>query len=471
MLKLALPAGDLRRPLAALLARAGLRIPGYEEGSRSYRLGVAGREEVQVRVFRERDIPVQIALGNYDLGICGLPWVEEFLVRYPQEALTKVGGLPVGEGRLYVAAAPESWGSLAELSGRWGLRIVSEYPNLAEAFALAARLPGYRVIPVWGAAEAYPPEDADLALLAAPDEETVRARGLVPLHCLVSGPAWVIAHRGSLASKEMGWLLAALGSLGWQQSSRLDLPPPLSLGVAQRPSPPGERAALRVALPDGHQQRHVLEALAEAELSFPGYAEGQRRPDAPWEGMEVKVVRPQDMPQMVALGAFDVAITGKDCLLEHLYRFPSSPVEAVVDLGRGAFNVCAVAAADLPAETLEEALALWRREGRPLVRIASEFVSIADHFARSHHIWRYRVIPTAGASEGFVPEDAELLIEGTETGRTLVENRLKPVHVLFRSTTCVIVRKGPRPAGRRGELLERFLDRLRRAAPAASAKI
>ena len=75
---------------------------------------------------------------------------------------------------------------------------------------------------------------------------------------------------------------------------------------------------------------------------------------------------------------------------------------------------------------------------------------IADHYARSRHFWRYRVIPTAGASEGFVPEDAELLIEGTETGRTLVENQLKAIDVIFRSTTCVIVRKGVGRAGGAG---------------------
>ena len=32
-----------------------------------------------------------------------------------------------------------------------------------------------------------------------------------------------------------------------------------------------------------------------------------------------------------------------------------------------------------------------------------------------------------GASEGFVPEDAEMLIEGTETGRTIAENNLKVI--------------------------------------------
>jgi len=42
-----------------------------------------------------------------------------------------------------------------------------------------------------------------------------------------------------------------------------------------------------------------------------------------------------------------------------------------------------------------------------------------------------------------VPEDAELLIEGTETGKTLVENRLKAIDLLYRSTSCVIGHEDP----------------------------
>jgi ATP phosphoribosyltransferase len=94
-------------------------------------------------------------------------------------------------------------------------------------------------------------------------------------------------------------------------------------------------------------------------------------------------------------------------------------------------------------DSIEEAIAMWQREGKPYVRIAAEYPATADHYARSRHIWRYRVIPIAGASEGFVPEDAELLIEGTETGRTLRENNLKPIDQIYRSTTCVIARKSP----------------------------
>ena len=46
-------------------------------------------------------------------------------------------------------------------------------------------------------------------------------------------------------------------------------------------------------------------------------------------------------------------------------------------------------------------------------------------------------------TEGFVPEDADLLIEGTETGKTIAENRLKVIDLLYRSTTCLIGQRTP----------------------------
>lgn len=468
MIKIALPAGELRRPVSQLLSQVGLDVPGYGEGSRSYRLSLDGR--ARVRVFRERDIPVQIALGQYHVGICGAAWVEEFLARNPRQGVVKLGSLPLAGPTLFLMAAPSTAQTLADLSRLAEPRIVTEFPHLAEALALALRLPRYRIIPVWGSAEAYPPEDADLALALASHEEEVVKRGLVPLLAVLEGPPVVIAHRQAIKALDMGWVLSALASLGLSSVPGMRLPASLA-GLGLRPRPPArEREVLRVALPDGHQKPHVLGVLAEAGLSFPGYAEGERRPLGPWDGIEAKVIRPQDMPQMVALGAFDLAFTGRDCFLEHIYRFPSSPVAVALDLGKGAFNMSAVVSVDLPVETMEEAISFWRREGRPLVRIASEFVAIADHYARSRHLWRYRVIPTAGASEGFVPEDADLLIEGTETGRTLAENRLKAIDVLFRSTTCVVVGRHT-PTGRRGELLRLLLDSLRPVAVAGSATI
>lgn len=186
------------------------------------------------------------------------------------------------------------------------------------------------------------------------------------------------------------------------------------------------------------------------------------RPQAEMPGLEMKVIRPQDMPQQVALGHFDLAVTGRDWLLDHKCCFPSSPVEVVVDLEIGRYSIAAVVSEDVRAGTLGEALADWRRQGKDAIRVASEYVNVADHCARSRHVGRYKVIPISGASEGFVPEDADLLIEGTETGATLAANRLKVVERLFDSTTCLIAHRGA-VSGRRRGLKARVIDAFRRS--------
>ena len=455
VLKLALPGGDLRGPVADLLVQSSLTVAGYREGSRAYRLQLA--DSVLVRVFREKDIPIQVALGNYDLGICNLAWVEELMARYPREAIVKMRNLELGISRLVMAAAQGSLASLSEAAATRGLRIASEYPSLAEAFALAARIPSYRILPVWGAAEAYPPEDADLTLIAVENEDSLRHQSLQPLHQLLEGSAWLIANRQSLREKDLSPLLEPLMAVGPGSidGSFLDLPsfPPTTRYAGQEVVT-SSRDVVRVALPDGHLQGPAAKALAARGLTFAGYDQrgSVRRPLSPMAGLEAKVIRPHDMPQLVALGSFDLAISGRDCLRDHLYRFPSSPVREVADLDVGGFDLSAVVSKDLPAGNLDEALAYWRSQGRPVLRLASEFVNIADHYARNNHFWRYQVIPTAGASEGFVPDDADLLIEGTETGETLARNNLKPIDLLFRSTICLLANKGKSPEGPRGEI-------------------
>jgi len=469
MIRLALPTGDLRGPVGDLLDGAGLSVDDYRGGSRSYTTN--GAHGVQMRVFREKDIPIQIALGNYDLGVCRLEWVEDLTQRYPTDAIVRLRDLEIGQRSLYVAAEATRSGDIRDWAQVAGVRIVSEYANIAEALAMGLRLSNYRVFPVWGSAEAYPPEDADLALIAAADELEVTRLGLAPLLRLLDSSVWLVANRDSLATNDLSALLGPLGVTPVAQAGRPSLALPLvPASESRRPieRPTGHASVVRMALPDGHQQKHAVAALEATGLGVDGYnaIECVARPKSDTQGLELKVIRPQDMPQQVALGHFDLAICGRDWLIDHLYRFPGSPVQEVADLGLGRYSVAAVVSDDLAVASLDDAVGLWHREGRRTVRVASEYVNIADHCARSHHLPRYKVIPIGGASEGFVPEDAEMLIEGTETGATLAANNLKAIDSLLESTACVIGRRGSIPAARK-PLLEHLFALFQRAGSVA----
>jgi len=442
-IKIALPKGRLLAETAALLKEADWGLSGYHEGMRSYYLKSSRFPNLSARVFHEKDIPIQVAVGNYDLGICGLDWVEELLAKYPTSALVKVKNLGYGEGALYIAASDsEAASTLEEMQARKDIiRIASEYPNLAESFALNRRLRRFSIFPLWGAAEAYPPENADLALVPGRTDDELSAYDLAPISSALSFSTFLIANKTSWETKDTSNMLAALNNKLPLPEKR---PPPVntSRGSKTAARPASDEAIedmVRIALPNGHQQLPTLQLLNKAGIQINDYPSAgvNCRPTASLNGVTIKVIRPQDMPLQVANGNFDLAITGRDWLREHLYQFPSSPATELLDLKFGGVKIVAVVSNDLPVTDVYNLRQLSAERTVPF-RVASEYVNIADKYARDSHLGMYRVIPTWGASEAFVPEDADLLIENTQTGRTIARHNLKIIDTLFKSTACLI---------------------------------
>ncbi|MFC1991246.1 ATP phosphoribosyltransferase [Chloroflexota bacterium] len=445
-LKIALPKGRLLAETADLLRKAGWGLNGYTEGGRSYRLKSQNFPNLLAKMFHERDIPIQVAVGNYDLGICGFDWVEELLVKYPSSALVKLRNLGYGEGVLYVVASNSGTDpGIREIeTSRDIVRLVSEYPNLAESFALKNRLRRFSVFPLWGAAEAYPPESAELALIAGRTGDQIFNHNLVPVSEVLEFNACLVVNKNSWEREDLSEVLASIDN---QLSCAEGKPSQVAEIKTERvPVCPTvqeiDEQAIRLALPDGHQQKHAVELFTRAGIRFDDYpsSTGNRRPSSSLDGVAIKVIRPQDMPAQVATGNFDLAITGKDWLLEHLYQFPSSPVTELLDLKFARVRIVVVVSNDLSVSDMQELKELYAEKSVP-IRVASEYINIADKCARDNHLGRYRVIPTWGATEAFLPEDADLLIENTETGRTIARHNLKIIDTLFISTGCLVGNK------------------------------
>ena len=439
-IKVALPKGRLLAETAARLRRAGWGLTGYQEKARLYRISSRSFPNLIAKVFHERDIPIQVAIGNYDLGICGSDWIEELLAKYPSSAVLKVRNLGYGDDVLYAAGSSDGISTIEEAKTKPGIiRIASEYPNLAESFALNLRLRRFGIFPLWGAAEVYPPESADLALVSDTIEELARY-GLVPVGKILSVSAVLIANRSSWEAKDMDEVVTPLYDKVSAQHQ------PHTLNTATKPETSGQRHRYTLsenvvwfALPDGHQQLHALRLLTKAGIHIDDYPSvtGNRRLTTNLPGVAIKVIRPQDMPLQVANGNFDLAITGRDWLMEHLYQFPSSPVTELVDLKLGGVKIVAVVSKLLSISDVNGLREFNARQTVPL-RVASEYVNTADKYARDNHLGLYRIIPTWGASEAFLPEDADLLIENTQTGRTIARHNLKIIDTLFESTACLI---------------------------------
>ena len=432
--KIALPKGQLQNSTAALFKEAGCAIADYREGSRSYRLRCDSAPDLFLKVFHEKDIAIQVAVGNYDLGICRLGWVDELLSKYRSDAVVKVQDLGYGKRNLYAVASRASGLNSVEALRKYkaSVRIVSEYPNLAEAFALKQRLRRFQIFPVWGAAGVYPPENAEVAIVSETSADRLQEQGLVPLATLLESSAYLVANRNSLQNKDLSRLLKALSSKEIKEAGvREEAVGGARVGARASST---EKSRISLALPDGHQQRHVVDFLNRAGLRIDGYRAGNGlRMD--FDGVMVKVVRPQDMPLQVANGNFDLAITGRDWLRDCLYRFPSSPVTELLNLGFGKVRIVAVVSRDLPVSCTDD-LRKVKRESA--LRVASEYINIADKYANDNHLTPCKLIPTWGASEAFLPEDADVLIENTETGSTISRHNLKIIDTLFESTACLI---------------------------------
>jgi len=464
-IKLALPKGRFLSPTASLLAEIGLGFRDYGDKTKRYRLRSTRFSNLTAKILQEKDISIQVAVGNYDLGICGLDWIEEFLVKYPAGALVKISSLNYGEGGIHVVASAESGIANLDdlLDGRNDYRIVTEYPNLAEAFALNLRMRRFRIFPVWGASEAYPPENADLAVLWGKSGADIATQGLIPLKRLLPVTAFLIANRESLENKDLSQLLMCF-------SSKLTAEPQTSIenGLdifeelkVSRPS--WQAKEINLALPDGHQQAPAAQFLKQAGLALQGYSEElvSRRPSADLDWLGIKVIRPQDMPLQVANSNFDLAITGEDWLREHLYRFPSSPVKKLFALGFGTVKIVAAVSQEIPVADIDELKSLVQSGKFTPLKVASEYINIADKYLRDNHVNPYKLIPTWGASEAFLPEDADMLIDNTQTGKTLEQHKLKILDVLFRSSACLIANKYSLASSDKKEKMKFLTQKLR----------
>jgi ATP phosphoribosyltransferase len=473
-IKLALPKGRFLSPTASLLAEIDLGFQDYSDKTKQYRLRSARFPGLSAKILQEKDISIQVAVGNYDLGICGLDWIEEFLVKYPAGALVKISSLNYGEGSIHVVVSAESGiSNLDELSnGKNDYRIVTEYPNLAEAFALNLRMRRFRIFPVWGAAEAYPPENADLAVLWGKSGADIATQGLIPLKRLLPVTAFLIANRESLENKDLSQILTCFSfkiTTDLPTEARQARPPtsmengldiPKELKVSR---PLWQAKEINLALPDGHQQAPASQFLKRAGLAIQGYSEelASRRPSADLDWLGIKVIRPQDMPLQVANGNFDLAITGEDWLREHLYCFPSSPVKKLFALGFGAVKIVSAVSQEMPVADIDEVRSLVQSSKFTPLKVASEYINIADGYLRDNHVNPYKLIPTWGASEAFLPEDADMLIDNVQTGKTLTQHKLKIIDVLFRSSACLIANKDSLASSDKKEKMELLTQKLR----------
>lgn len=181
---------------------------------------------------------------------------------------------------------------------------------------------------------------------------------------------------------------------------------------------------LKILLPKGRIYQNVIALLSGAGIKV-DLPERAYRPTVNQDDLEAKVMKPQNIGKLLELGSHDIGFTGRDWIQE-----TNADVEEIMDLG---FDKVRIVAA-VPNAIDDKALAAKK------VIVATEYEQIARRWLESRK-QDFLIVRTYGATEVFPPDDADMIIDNTATGRTLVENGLRIVDIILTSSTCMFASK------------------------------
>lgn len=196
----------------------------------------------------------------------------------------------------------------------------------------------------------------------------------------------------------------AIAELATTQASPAGSPPP---------------ATLHVAIPKGRMYDGIVALLAEAGIRLSASARGYR-PTLSLPGVEAKILKPQNIIEMLDVGSRDVGFAGADWVAEL-----NADIVDVLDTGLDRVRVVAAA----PRQILEGG----KLPQRPLV-VASEMERLTRQWIASRGL-DATFVRSYGATEVFPPEDADCIVDIAASGATLVANGLEIVDELLTSST------------------------------------
>jgi ATP phosphoribosyltransferase len=173
--------------------------------------------------------------------------------------------------------------------------------------------------------------------------------------------------------------------------------------------------------------------------------------------IEVKILRPQEIPTYVQEGFYDVGITGKDWIRE-----AKADVEILLDLEIGRVKQVIAVPSSFPYKNLDEMITDFAKSNKTL-RVSSEYLTTTSlHFKSSAAYkkaygsadpmvitpWirigenkKVEIFLSFGATEAKPPEDVDAIFDITETGTTLAQNNLKIIETAAESTAVLVANK------------------------------
>jgi ATP phosphoribosyltransferase len=228
-------------------------------------------------------------------------------------------------------------------------------------------------------------------------------------------------------------------------------------------------APLVIAVPSKgrlQENAHAFFARAGLALKQPRGAREYRGAIAGLDGVEVAYLSSTEIVSQLAQGSIHLGVAGEDLVRENIAD-PEQRTVFLDQLGFGEANVVvAVPQAWIDVRSmadLDDVATAFRLKHDRKMRVATKYVNLTRTFFSSHNIIDYRIVESAGATEGApAAGTAELIVDITTTGATLAANGLKVVDdgIILRSQANLIAARRAAWGDPHREIARLILDRI-----------
>ncbi len=173
--------------------------------------------------------------------------------------------------------------------------------------------------------------------------------------------------------------------------------------------------------------------------------------------ISVKMLRPQEIPNLVSEGLYDVGITGQDWIAE-----TKANVEPILDLEYGKIKLVIAIPEKYKFKNLDAMITAYAKK-KKILRISSEYLTTASKFIKQLKSYKkfygskdpqiitpwvrmgtnknIQIHLSFGATEAKPPDDVDAIMDVTETGTTLKQNQLKIIDTVLESNAYLVANK------------------------------
>jgi ATP phosphoribosyltransferase len=216
-----------------------------------------------------------------------------------------------------------------------------------------------------------------------------------------------------------------------------------------------------------------LQENAEAFFARAGLALAKPRGARDYRGtingldnVEVAYLSAGEIASQLARGMVHLGVTGEDLVRESIVD-ADRRVTMIETLGFGSANVVvAVPQAWIDVRTmadLDDVTTGFRAQHNRRMRVATKYINLTRTFFASHGVVDYRIVESAGATEGApAVGTAEMIVDITTTGATLAANGLKVLDdgVILRSQANLVAARDADWSGEARETARVILDHI-----------